>query len=684
MVTCGPYKDIRLEAFTSKIQNIYAQIQVADDLGSAEVKITAEIDNPTDSSQLICRLHDSTSSLSQEQTVQLSPYQTSLTVSLKVTDPELWWPVGNGAQPLYTADLQLKHDHDTSDSKSTRFGIRRVELVQKSLKEGKSFFFRINNKPIFCVGTNWVPSHSLPPCVTPELYKRWLDLALENNNNMIRVWGGGVYEDDAFYDYCDEKGIMLWHDFMFACGLYPTTPSFHSSVSQEISSQVKRLRNHPSITLWCGDNEHFMMLDRQPNTSYDPEQTKDFEVFPERILYFKTIPEVVTNLSPDIPYWPSSPWGGKVANGPQAGDVHQWNVWHGQQLHYQNYPGLGGKFVSEYGMHGFPDLRTVKYFAPDPSTRYPNSKVMDCHNKSNGAESKMGKYLSANFRINWYSMKDYIYLSQLMQSEALSYANRAWRRLWKGPGQEECSGILIWQLNDIYPVTSWSLADSFFRKKPAFFTVKRDFAPIMVGISRTPTWHFVDENKRHEHTTDIPTYEVYASNLLDAPQEVVLKLRMYDWSTHTEITLDSHLSTSTHTLKPNQSTELLTLDAHSLSTVTESSYLLLGATLHSASSNTELSRHISWPEPYRYLLPAYNTSASTKVSTDSVEITCGAYPIKGLLAYVDDEDGEEADWAENMYDLMPGESVKLGVKGLDGRRVKTRWLYDWERPGMLT
>lgn len=170
---------------------------------------------------------------------------------------------------------------------------------------------------------------------------------------------------------------------MFACGIYPTDDWFHKSCTEELEAQIRRLRNHPSITLWNGDNEVFFMFDRQ-NVPYDASVESNWDIYPQRKLYFETIPNVIKKLTPSIPYWPSSPYGGKDANDPKQGDIHQWNVWHNLGLHYQQYPELGGRFVSEYGMHGFPDIRTVKHYCPDPELRYPNSKIMDTHNKSSG------------------------------------------------------------------------------------------------------------------------------------------------------------------------------------------------------------------------------------------------------------------------------------------------------------
>lgn len=676
VITCGPWKDVRLEIYDTRIVDVHADVKLDEQCESAKVDLVVELEGSTDSVELKGCIEQNGSNVGTSTTASSKDDKTSH-LSFTIDKPDLWWPVGHGNQPLYEATVQLNSGGGTMQTTNLRFGIRKVELVRRPLKsvKGETFFFRINNRPIFCHGTNWIPCHSLPAMGTPEMYERNLKYALEDNNNMIRIWGGGIYEHDAFYNYCDEHGIMIWHDMMFACGIYPIDDSFHDSVTEELEAQIRRLRNHPSITLWNGDNEVFFMYDRQ-GVPYDASVEKNWDIYKDRKLFFKTIPDVITKLSPEIPYWPSSPFGGKDANDPTIGDVHQWQVWHNLGLHYQQYPQLGGRFVSEYGMHGLPDMRTVKYYCPDPREQYPNSRIMDTHNKSGGAEQKLPKYLGANFRLDYTNLKQTIYCSQLMQCDALSYANRAWRRGWKGEGHEECAGILIWQLNDIYPCTSWALVDSFFRKKPAFYTTKRDFAPIIVGISRIPTWYFVDENKRSEHPTDIPKFEVYASNLSIAERDVELRLRIYDWSVHKEIELDEKVKRQFFKLKANQATELLQMD--SPKEVQESSYIILAATLHDSKTGDELSRHFSWPEPFRYLYAAPNSSVDVKTDGEAVTLTCGTYPVKGLLACIDEADGDEADWQDNMYDLMPGESITLAVRGLNGRNVKTKWLYSWE------
>jgi beta-mannosidase len=295
--------------------------------------------------------------------------------------------------------------------------------------------------------------------------------------------------------------------------------------------------------------------------------------------------------------------------------------------------------------------------------------MMDCHNKSRGAENKMGRYLWENFRMPT-SMEAFIYLSQLLQAEALDYALIHWRRDWKGEGHELNAGALIWQLNDSNPTTSWALVDFYFRPKPAWFTTTRAFAPVTVGIARTPVWHFVDENNRHE--TDVPTFQIWGSNLNIEEVKVELRLRMFDVAKGREVELREEVRKRIVTLEPSSSTELGEIKCPE--TVEESSYIVLAATLHDPDTGAETCRKVSWPEPYRYLdLPA-DSGVEVQVEGENVQLRCGSFPVKGLLAYVHHEDGEDADWADNMWDMMPGERVKVAARGLNGRQVHLRHL----------
>ena len=314
MITCGVWKDARLEMYHGRIKDVFADVRLDESCESAGVDLVVEMESPANGLTLNGSV-SSGSSRRRTENSTLSNDQSVCRLSFKLDKPELWWPAGHGAQPLYQAEVELKAGDAVVQTRTIKFGVRKVELVRRSLKsaQGETFFFRINNRPSFCVGTNWIPCHSLPALATPDLHENNLNYAIENNNNMIRIWGGGIYEHDAFYEYCDEKGLMVWHDMMFACGIYPDEEWFHKSVTEELEAQIRRLRNHPSITLWNGDNEVFFMYDRQ-GTPYDASVEKDWEIYKDRKLFFETIPNVVRKLSPQIPYWPSSPFGGKDAN----------------------------------------------------------------------------------------------------------------------------------------------------------------------------------------------------------------------------------------------------------------------------------------------------------------------------------------------------------------------------------
>ncbi|KAF9890331.1 hypothetical protein FE257_005997 [Aspergillus nanangensis] len=679
-VTCGPYKDIKLRLYDQEIDDIHVTTELTDDLSTATVSVEVALAEAASDGRVEVSLESQDGKTLEQKIMNIS--KGSDTMLFTVPNPQLWWPAGHGDPNLHQAVVKLlSRDGKDIQTKSIAFGIREIKLIQRPLDgaEGTTFMFQVNKKPIYICGNNWVPSHNQTPAVTTQMYSDMLSLAVRNNNNMIRLWGGGYFEHDDFYNICDQKGLLVWHDFMTACGIYPVNKSFLESVAIEVRAQVKRLRNHACIALWCGNNEDLFCAENN-GVEFDASDVTgpwDKTPLPQRIIYLQIWPEIIRELTPEIPYWPSSPFGGKNSNDPTVGDVHQWNVWHMQQLHYQQFPQLGGRFVSEFGMHAFPDIRTVKAFAPNQADRFPNSRMMDTHNKSHGAESKMGKYLWSNFHLPR-TMESFIYVSQLLQAEALDYAIIHWRREWKGESREYNAGSINWQLNDSNPTTSWALVDYYHRRKPAFYTSARAFAPVSVGITRTPFWHFVDND--NPITTHIPRYELWGSSFLNNPIALELRVRAYDIAHLKEISLDPALAVSQVTLGSNKSTELLNIPDSDMRRfgVTESSYIVLSATLHDPVTGKEVARKVSWPEPYRYLnLPAEST-ANVTVAGDTATIVCGSYPLKGVFAHVAEDDGDDPDWEDNMYDLMPGETIVLVGKGLNGREVRLRHLANVE------
>ncbi|MEM2685493.1 MAG: glycoside hydrolase family 2 TIM barrel-domain containing protein [Candidatus Bathyarchaeia archaeon] len=385
---------------------------------------------------------------------------------LKIGKPKLWYPRGYGAQHLYTLNTTLLSGMNVLDSLKVRFGVRCIELQRSSDEEGECFIFRINGIPVFCKGANWIPADSLLPRVNREVYRRLLEAASEANMNMLRVWGGGIYENDDFYDLCDELGIMVWQDFMFACGEYPEEDFFIASVEREVEENVKRLRSHPSIVLWCGNNEN--------DWGFKAKWWVRDKFYGEKI-YHKVIPEIVKRLDPTRPYWPSSPYGGEDPNSPREGDRHSWDIWSGWR-DWRFYLWDNGRFISEFGFQAPPVMETVESFTAEED-RWAQSQVMEWHNKMYEGTERLYRFLAAHFRVPE-DLRKFIYLTQLNQAEALKTAISHWRsRMFK------TSGCLIWQINDCWPVVSWSLIDYYFRPKPAYYYVKRAFNSVYVALN---------------------------------------------------------------------------------------------------------------------------------------------------------------------------------------------------------
>lgn len=342
-------------------------------------------------------------------------------------------------------------------------------------------------------------------------------------------------------------------------------------------------------------------------------------------------------------------------------------------------------------MHGFPVQRTVDYFTRGgkETDKHPQSKLIDCHNKGHGAHTRIARYLAENFRFDMTSLHNFVYSSQLMQSEAYGYALRDWKRLFNGSGEELCAGAIIWQLNDVYPSTSWAFVDYFIRPKPAFYNIKRAFAPISVGIERTPNTRWVDED--HPRETEVPTFEVFAHNTTAKEKGSTLVMRAYDFFNGSWTDLRSEAERSV-TLLAGRNNEIAKLGRQS--TWTEESLIILEASLVDPTSGEVLARYVDWPEPYRYLNWPKDTGIAVSVESlnplstgdeawESKVTVTSSQPLKGvwlepLYDGAEKDDDPEPLWDDNMFDLMPGMEISVMVNGLRGRKVHARFLYDWE------
>ncbi len=394
-------------------------------------------------------------------------------VDLRVTDPQLWWPNTMGEQPLYdvTVDL-IDGAGNTLDTLTKRIGLRTLELDRHQDEWGESFQFVVNGVPFFAKGANWIPADAILARMSEKHYRMLLEASAAANMNMLRVWGGGIYEDDRFYDLCDELGICVWQDFMFACATYPSfDKSFMATVKAEASDNVRRLRHHPSIALWCGNNELEGWMVRDTWTQYAM-SWKDYGK-----LFDKLLPDLTSKLDPQRAYWPSSPHTPKgdrqEDNNPNSGDAHLWDVWHGKKP-FEWYRTCEHRFNSEFGFQSFPEPRTVNG-CTEPGDRNITSRIMEHHQRSGIGNATIMQYM-----LDWFKLplgfENTLWVSQVLQGMAIKYACEHWRR-----SMPRGMGTLYWQLNDCWPVASWASIDFHGRWKALHYMAKEFFAPVLVS-----------------------------------------------------------------------------------------------------------------------------------------------------------------------------------------------------------
>jgi beta-mannosidase len=402
---------------------------------------------------------------------------TATTAEVRIEAPELWWPQGMGGQALYDVELTLQDSAGgVLDNVKRTIGLRQLQLDRHPDQWGESFQFVANGIAFFAKGANWIPADTFVTRIPPEQYDYLLRSARDVGMNMIRVWGGGIYEPDLFYDLCDKYGITVWQDFMFACSFYPSfDPAFMDNVRQEVADNVKRLRHHACLALWCGNNEVEAMADW---VGIGEDRSKGLVTWEEyKTLFDELIPSVVRELDPDRPYWPSSPHSplGDRADhaNPKWGDAHLWNVWHGRQP-FEWYRTSEHRFCSEFGFQSFPEPKVVKEFT-EPEDRNVTSFVMEHHQRSWIGNAAIIHYMLSWFRLTA-GFEMTLWLSQILQGLAIKYAVEHWRR--KMP---QGMGTLYWQINDCWPVASWSSIDYNGNWKALHHMARRFYAPVLVS-----------------------------------------------------------------------------------------------------------------------------------------------------------------------------------------------------------
>lgn len=391
--------------------------------------------------------------------------------TITVKNPRRWWPNGFGKQPLYRAEVTLLDEEGhVLDKWSRRIGLRTLTVNTEKDEWGECFAHEVNGVKIFAMGADYIPEDNIFSRITPERTRRLLEDAAAANHNCIRVWGGGYYPDDWFFDICDELGLIVWQDFMFACASYELDDDFECNISAEIRDNVRRIRHHACLGLWCGNNEmETQTLDGawQPSIKQKCDYIKIFEYI---------IPKILEVEDPGTFYWPSSPSSGGNYDNPwdeNRGDTHYWAVWHGNKP-FTDYRNYYFRYMSEFGFQSFPCLKTVESFTA-PEDRNIFSRVMEMHQRNAAANGKIMTYLSATYLYPT-DFGMLLYASQLLQAEAIRYGIEHFRR-----NRGRCMGAVVWQLNDIWPVASWASIDYYGRWKALHYAEKRAFAPVMIS-----------------------------------------------------------------------------------------------------------------------------------------------------------------------------------------------------------
>ncbi|HEY1731006.1 MAG TPA: glycoside hydrolase family 2 protein [Terriglobales bacterium] len=506
--TSGVYRPAYLEVWDdARIDNVFVE-QESINSASADLDVHINI-LASKETQAVVSLNYGVggTNLHLERVVTLGSGTNLISFPIDIAHPQLWYPSGYGGQPIYHFHASLKEGDREVDANDAKTGLRSVVLRRERDKWGRSFEFVINGIPVFAKGADVIPFDSFPNRVTNEKYRHILQSAKDANMNMVRLWGGGYYETQEFYDLCDQLGLMVWHDLMFGNNWQPGTYEFKQNIQQEAEYQMTRLRNHPSIVLWSGNNETELLRDWNGNGQLPPAVHE--HIWQDYLTEFSgVLATTAARVDPQTPYWPSSPSADyeELSDTYQSGDNHDWSVWHGD-ADFEEYEKRPWRFVSEYGFQSFPEMKTIESFTLPEDRKDIFTPVLLAHQKNSGGNKIIQTYMLRYFG----EPKDFasfLYASQVLQAQAIKVGAESFRR--KRP---ETMGSLFWQLNDCWPVASWSSIDYYGRWKALQYYARRFYAPILASP------HF-----------DNGTLSVYVVSDKTAPEEGQLRLRIMDFS----------------------------------------------------------------------------------------------------------------------------------------------------------
>ncbi len=621
LVTSGIWRPVKLRSWNHhKIDDLFIQ---QDTLGksarlTAQLELTAnEMDEKSEIEILV------NDSLIKKQEVALAVGKNTFHIPFNIENPELWWPNGMGEQVLYNIEVKVISD-SYIDQKSHKIGLRTVELVREPDTYGTSFYFKVNGHPIFMKGANYIPQDVFLPRAKEADYEHILSSAKAANMNMIRVWGGGIYEHDRFYGMCDEMGLLVWQDFMFACAMFPGDQNFLDNVKQEAIDNVKRLRNHTSIALWCGNNE---ILSAWENWGWKNQAIKEqsqeisdtiWKAYDD--IFHKILPEVVQNYDGNRSYWPSSPESDfGQPESLEQGDAHYWMVWWGKEP-FEKYTTEIPRFMSEYGFQSFPEMSSVaQYTVKEDHDIY--SEVMKSHQRSSIGNETIEEYMLRHYK-RPKDFDSFLYVSQLLQAHGIKVGIEAHRR-----NRDRCMGSLYWQINDCWPVASWSSIDYYGKWKALHYEAKKSFENLLIT---------------YEDQRDSVKVFVVSDSLKPIDAKLKLQLRDFDGNVITkweEVVV----------VEPNQSKSYLTIPKIELINRNISKNVLLTGEL--IQGDKVVAQNFKYLSPFKTLdFPDPELSFTVKENTDRFEVTLST---QKLAKNVFISSGSDANFSDNYFDMLP-------------------------------
>ncbi|MBM9509512.1 glycoside hydrolase family 2 protein [Actinacidiphila acididurans] len=617
LVTAGIWRPVRIERWSvARLSQVVPLVTVDADGGHVEARL--DLERTASDRPLTVRLRVGET----ETTADIPAGADRYSVTAHVPDPLLWWPRGRGGQPLYDCEVTLLDGDTPLDRWQRRIGFRTVALDTAPDAHGTPFTLVVNGAPLFARGVNWIPDDVLPTRVDAARYRRRLGQAAAAGVNLVRVWGGGLYESDDFYDVCDELGLLVWQDFPFACAAYPEEQPLRGEVEAEARENVARLAPHPSLALWNGNNENLWGF-----RDWDWADTLAGESWGEG-YYLGLLPRIVAETDPTRPYWAGSPWSGSWRhhpNDPAHGTAHSWDVWN--RLDYTAYLDSVPRFVAEFGWQAPPAYATVRRaIADDPLT--PDSPGMLHHQKAGDGNGKLARGLAHHFPVpadfdTWH------YLTQVNQARAIATGIEHWRSHWP-----LCAGTIVWQLNDCWPVTSWAAVDGDEREKPLYHEIERLYADRLLTVQRRP---------------DGPVAALVNNGSRDWTGTAVLRLVGLDGVVRAEARLPFTAAADAVAtlpvppgLRPEDGTELLTVTAGD-----ERAWWFPAA-----------DKDTAWPAP------GYEVTV-TDLGGGTAEVTVTARTLLRDLLLQADRLAPAARADRGLVTLLPGESVTVTVRGWD-------------------